>query len=178
MILAGVAGLLLATGTLSGCPGSLDPSLLQGTTGTGGGNGTGGGTGTGGTTMVDCSGSNDGATIITQQCTNVCHSTSMGTAALIGAGLDLTIDSNIASKLVGVKSPGANGSSCGGNNEPYLEAGSNPAKGLFIWKIQTNPRCDQNSACCGALMPQGSPTGLSAAQQQCIIQWATTLTTQ
>lgn len=174
MILAGAAGLLVAAGTLSGCPGSLDPSLLPPPTGSGGSSGSGGGNGTGGTMTVDCSGSNSGATIITSQC-GICHSAS--SAGLLGAGLDLTVDSNIGSRLVGVTSPGATGSMCGGNSEPYLEAGSNPAKGLLILKIQ-DANCQNDAPCCGGLMPSGNLTPLPTTQQQCIIQWATTLTTQ
>ncbi len=173
MILAGAAGLLVAAGTLSGCPGSLDPSLLPPPSGSGGSNGSGGGTGSGGTTTVDCSGNNSGASIIASMCTPGCHDSVA--ASLIG-GVDLTLDANIASRLVGVKSQGKGESACGSNSEPYLEAGSNPAKGLLIWKIQSNPRCEQNSSCCGVLMPQGALTPLSSAQQECITQWATTLT--
>ena len=174
MLLADAAGLLMAAGALSGCPGSLDPSLLQGLSGSGGSTGSGGGTGTGGSTTVDCSGANDGASIIMSTCQPACHEPS--TAPLIG-GVDLTVDANIGSRLVGVTSQGKGESACGSNSEPYLEAGSNPAKGLLIWKIQTNPRCEQNPSCCGVFMPQNAITPLSSIQQQCITQWATTLTT-
>lgn len=167
--LATVAGLLLAAGALTGCPGSLDPDLMgqPPSTGSGGSTGTGGSMGTGGGSGNNCTGDNDGATIVTSQCV-VCHSTSA--ANQLGGGLDLTIDANIKSRLVGVKSPSneVGMSECGGKG-PYLNAGSSPATGLLIDKIQmaTPP--------CGKQMPWLLPA-LPTVQQQCLIQWATTLT--
>lgn len=171
--LATVAGLLLTAGALTGCPGSLDPSLMgePPATGTGGSNGTGGMNGSGGSpgsggSNVDCSGSNDGAMIVSSQCL-VCHGAS--TAVSIGGGLDLTIDANIKSRLVGVKPPGTAASSkCSGQTMPYLNANSMPATGLLIDKVQ------KSTPECGDQMPQGNP--LSSIQQQCLIKWATTLT--
>jgi len=169
--LATVAGLLLAAGALTGCPGSLDPGLMgePPSTGSGGTSGTGGSMGTGGGSGPDCSGDNDGATIVTGQCAMICHSTANN--GTIGGGLDLTVDGNIKSRLVGMKSPSnaQGGSLCAGNGTPYLNANSNPATGLLIDKVQkTKPQC-------GDQMPQG--TALPSNQQQCLIKWVTTLTT-
>lgn len=166
-LLAGATGWLLAAGAVAGCAGSLDPSLNQ--TGSGGSNGTGSGgsmgTGSGGSSG-NCTGDNDGATIVMNQCTSMCHSPGNP----LSVGLDLTNDSGIGSRLVGVTSKGGGLSQCGGNSEPYLTAKSNPATGLLIDKMKTNPPC-------GASMPFGE-TVLSATQQQCVIQWATTIANQ
>jgi hypothetical protein len=170
--LLGAAGSLALLATLSACPGSLDPSLLEGEGGSPGSGGTGGGTGgTGGGTSDNCTGGNDGATLITNNCaTGSCHDTA--DANKTGAGLDLTIDSTIANRLVGIDSPGdsAAGSACGGEQEPYLNTNSNPATGLLIDKITLSvPPC-------GLQMPYIAAP-LSGTKQQCIIEWATTLTT-
>lgn len=161
-LLAGVTGWLLAAGAVAGCAGSLDPSLNQ--TGSGGNDGTGSGgnmgSGGGGSSLT-CTGDNDPMMILTSTCTT-CHVS--GNA--LSAGLDLTPDSNIKTRLVGVKSAGMGASECGGNSEPYLTAGSNPATGLFIDKLGNPP--------CGVKMPEiGSVTTM---QVQCLKQWATTLT--
>jgi hypothetical protein len=94
-----------------------------------------------------------------------CHSTS--SASLLGAGLDLTVNSSIGSRLVGVMSAGKGNSMCKGSTEPYLVAKTNPAMGLFVDKLNPSPPC-------GVQMPQvGGP--LTSDQQNCIIQWATGL---
>jgi hypothetical protein len=178
---ASAAGALVTVLMVSGCPGTLDPSMFKntgGSTGTGGsGSGTGGSGQTGGTpgtggSATNCTGGNDGASILTGNCaTSSCHipgSANDGTAG----GLDLTPDANIASRLVGVTSVGTadNGSMCVGNSTPYLNANSNPATGLFIDKFtMVHPPC-------GAQMPFDSPFPLTSTQQSCLIQWATTLT--
>jgi len=181
---AGAAGALATVLALSGCPGTLDPSMFKNTggsngtgtggsgSGTGGSNPTGGSTGTGGTASGNCTGGNDGATLVTTNCaTAFCHipgSANDGTAG----GLDLTPDSNIGSRLVGVTSVGTatNGSQCMGNTTPYLNANSSPATGLLIDKItMAHPPC-------GSQMPFDAPMPLNATQQMCLIQWATTLT--
>ena len=136
--------------------------------GTGGSNPTGGATGTGGTS-ANCTGSNDGATIVANSCaSSLCHDAA--DANTFGAGLDLTINSTIGSRLVDVKSPGDTnaGSVCGGSSEAYLNSGSNPATGLLIDKIKANPPC-------GSRMPL-TGVALSPMQQTCLAQWATTLT--
>jgi hypothetical protein len=162
-LLAGATGWLLAAGAVAGCAGSLDPSL----TGSGGNNGTGSGGSTGsggGGATADCTGSNDPQMILTTSCGSGagCHIP----GGALSAGLDLTPDSNIGSRLVGVKSSGSGQSMCGSNTEPYLMAGSNPATGLFIDKLGNPP--------CGLKMPEvGS---ITATQVQCLKDWATTLT--
>jgi hypothetical protein len=164
--LAGAAGALLAATALSGCPGELDPAIMMqhGTGGTSGG--TGGTSGGTGGSSADCSGSNAGDQVIASTCaTSGCHNNS----APLNAGLDLTNDSGLAGRLVGVKSSGGLISQCGGNTTPYLNKSSNPATGLLIDKIKSNPPC-------GVQMPEGQ-TPLSATVVQCIVQWATTLTT-
>lgn len=162
--LAVVAALLALP--IAGCAGSLDPSQFPA-----GGDGTGGtsGGGTGGSNP--CTGNLAGATIVTNDCAiSGCHDTA-GSTGPLGAGLDLTVDTGIGGRLVGVMSDGntAYGSACGGNQTPYLTQGSNPATGLLIDKIQPNPPC-------GVQMPYVG-SYLSQQQQTCLIQWATTLTT-
>jgi hypothetical protein len=170
----GAAGALVSVLMLGACAGSSDPLVVKsgtgGNTGTGGGP-TGGATGTGGTAL-NCTGGNDGASIVTVNCaTTFCHIPGTDNDGTAG-GLDLTVDANIGSRLVGVKSVGTadNGSMCMGNTTPYLNAGSNPATGLLIDKVtMVNPPC-------GAQMPFDSPFPLTTMQQKCLVQWATTLT--
>jgi hypothetical protein len=92
----------------------------------------------------------------------------------------LTVDANIGSRLVDIMSTGTanNGSLCVGNTEPYLVGGSTPARGLLIQKIQSSPKCSpsENPPCCGNGMPWPGVTLLSVQQENCLIQWATTLT--
>jgi hypothetical protein len=172
------AGAFVSVLMLTGCPGTLDPTLFNntsgagGNTGTGGGNPTGGSTGTGGV-AANCTGGNDGVSILTSYCavTGGCHVPGASNEGVSG-GLDLTPDSNIASRLVGVTSVGTanNMSQCTGQTAPYLKSGSNPATGLMIDKFtMTNPPC-------GAQMPASAPFPLTAIQQTCLTQWATTLT--
>jgi hypothetical protein len=153
-LIVGAAGWLLLAGGFSGCSSS-DPNHQTGTGGTGG-------------SMVDCTGDNEPTMILTSTCTiSPCHNSS--TASSLAGGLDLTPDANIKSRLVGVKSSGKGGSACGSNTTPYLNAGSNPATGLFIDKLGPNPPC-------GVRMPQVGT--LTSTQQQCLKNWATSLTTQ
>lgn len=172
---AAVGGLIAAS-TLSGCPGTLDPELLKMATGAGGSNGNGGdnpaggsgGTGGTGGSISACTGGNDGATIVTGTCAVTgCHDS---TSASFSGGLDLTVNSTISSRLVGVTAGGnvPNNSMCVGQTEPYLTPGSNPATGLLIDKVEANPPC-------GSRMPFGG-FALATTQQNCLIQWATTLT--
>src|SRR4051794_30141706 len=101
--------------TLFGCSGAIDPAVVKagtggsraggdmgsGGTGSGGGGSAGGATGTGGSAL-SCTGGNSGASILTVNCaTSFCH---IPGAANDGraAGLDLTVDPNIGSRLVGV----------------------------------------------------------------------------
>jgi len=159
--IAGAAGALLAAVALTGCPGDIDPSIQMPQPGTGG-------SGTGGTSG-NCTGGNSGDQIITSTCAiSGCHDANG--AATTGAGLDLTVNSGIKSRLVGVMTGGSIFSMCGGNTTPYLNAGSNPATGLLIDKLQPSPPC-------GIQMPEVGPK-LTSAQEACVVQWATTLTTQ
>jgi hypothetical protein len=163
----GLLDVILTSLGLMGCPGSLDPSLVGGT----GSGGTSGG-GTGGTASVNCTGTNDGATLITTNCAAVsgCHMP----GGITGAGLDLTIDPTIGSRLVGVLSSGdtTHGSVCGGWSTPYLTPGAIPTPtGLLIDKISLKIG---NAALCpgGSPMPYPGVVLLSATQQACIEQWA------
>lgn len=143
-----------------GCAGSLDPKEFP-VTGSGGEAGGGGSTGS-------CVGDPDGASIVMKSCAVVgCHDAA--DANLSGAGLDLTIDPMIMSRLVGVRSAGDTDarSLCGGTDTPYLNAGSSPATGLLIDKLAPDPPC-------GSRMPLGG--ALTSQQQSCLIAWATTVT--
>jgi hypothetical protein len=177
----GAVGALVSVSMLSGCPGTLDPDVAKMATGTGSGgatgsggsgnggsNPTGGATGTGGTMASNCTGNNDGATIVMSICAqSYCHDA--GGASACG-GLDLTVDANIGARLVGVMSVGTvdNGSMCMGNAEPYLTPTSNPATGLLIDKLKANRPC-------GSQMPLDS-LALTTTQTACLTTWATTLT--
>jgi len=166
--LFGLLGVLATSLGLMGCPGSLDSSLLNNGSGTGG---TSGGTGTGGSASVNCTGTNDGATLITTNCAiSGCHIP----GGVQSEGLDLTIDATIGSRLVGVLSPGASGSVCGGWPTPYLTPGAIPTPtGLLIDKIKGPPPC-------GDQMPWPGPpeaTALTATQLSCVEAWAEGLIT-
>jgi len=169
----GLLGVVATSLGLMGCPGSLDPSLLGDGTGTGG---TSGGGGSGGTSSVNCTGTNDGAALIMANCAvSGCHLP----GGVQGAGLDLTIDATIGSRLVGVLSPGdtTHQSVCGGWPTPYLTPGSTPTPtGLLIDKISLK---NGNAALCpnGDQMPWPGITPLPALQQTCIEQWAEGLIT-
>jgi hypothetical protein len=131
-------------------------------TGAGGNSGSGGNTGTGGTSG-NCAA--EGASVIMSTCAMPgCHDP---TSASFSGGLDLTVDSTIGSRLVGVMPGTAAQSACTGDG-PYLVAGSNPATGLLIDKLQTAPPC-------GSRMPLGE-LALTDQEQSCLTQWATTLT--
>jgi hypothetical protein len=166
--LFGLLGVVATSLGLMGCPGSLDSSLLNNTTGAGG---TSGGSGTGGMASVNCTGTNDGATLVTANCAiSGCHVP----GGVQGAGLDLTIDATIGSRLVGVLSPGdtTHGSVCGGWPTPYLTPGAIPTPtGLLIDKISLKTG---NAALCpmGDAMPWPGISNLPVTQQACIEQWA------
>jgi hypothetical protein len=158
----GLFDVILTSVGLMGCPGSLDPSIMRGAGGTSGGGGTGG--------TVTC----DVTSIFTQPvgygcATTGCHDTA--DAPLAAAGLDLTLNATIGSRLVGVASPGDTNASgaqaCAG--KIYLDPMSNPATGLLIDKI-TLP--DNSAGLCGLAMPYPGTSRLSAAQQTCVEQWA------
>ena len=140
---------LLSVLTL-GCAGSLDP-------GVGGGGGGSSGGGTGGATTADCA-----TPILASKCVP-CHATGGGSA-----NLDLQ-SPNIGARLVGkMGGPATTGGLC--STMVLLNAGSNPATGVFMDKITmaTPP--------CGSLMPFGGPM-LPQDQITCLQNWATGLTT-
>ena len=155
--LVGAAGMLVSVLMLSGCPGTLDPAVLAGSTGTGG-------------SSSNCTGDNAGATIVTKNCAiSGCHDSS---GAVFAGDLDLTVDSTIGSRLVGVMAAqptATNLAACMDETVPLLVAGSTPATGLLIDKINPNPPC-------GLAMPYPGLILLPAAQRTCLIEWATTLT--
>jgi hypothetical protein len=88
---AGAAGGLLSVLVLAGCPGSLDLAEFQsgsgGSNATGGSSQTGGSTGTGGAS-ADCTGGNDGATIVTNSCAvSTCHIPGASNDGMSGASI-------------------------------------------------------------------------------------------
>ncbi len=148
-VIGAVAGVALAG--LAGCAGEIDPSLLASQTGGGGG------------TMV-C---NAPQMVFATNCAlSSCHAaTSIG-----GAGLDL-VSAGVVARLVG-QGPSTNvaaGALCGGAGKPYLVAGSNPATGLLLDKI------DSNKVTCGSAMSLLS--GITSSQVACLTAWATAVTT-
>jgi hypothetical protein len=200
--LVGAVSALVATTMLSGCPGTLDPEIVK-MLGSGGGSGSGsggstgsGGSGSGGTNpssggtgggTADCTGSNDVNYIImgtgSSDCPGVkcvacaqsgCHVPGALSADVSG-GLDLTLDSNIGSRLIDVMSMGSqttNGSLCAGKtSEPYLASTSNPPTGLLLDKLT-------NKKPCGDQMPWPGPPGaiaLTSQQIACVSAWAESL---
>jgi hypothetical protein len=178
----GLLGVLAISLCSLGCPGTLDPSLLGlldggGSGATGGSSAKGGKGATGGASATGGSGgaagggcTNGGADLVTNSCVSIgCHD-----SLTVEAGLDLTPNSSVGSRLIGVKSTGASASACGGFATPYLVAGSNPATGLLINKISLS---NGNAGLCGDAMPYPGVTLLSANQQTCIEQWAEGLIT-
>jgi hypothetical protein len=162
----GLLDVVLTSLGLMGCPGSLDPALLASS----GSGGTSGGSGMGGTGTCDVTAifTSTATTAPTGCATSGCHDTA--DATLYAAGLDLTLNDTIGSRLVGVASPGTSPSSavaCAG--KIYLDPMSNPATGLLIDKI-TLPNNSPNL--CGSAMPFPGVSRLSAAQQTCVEQWA------
>jgi hypothetical protein len=109
---------------------------------------------------------NTGCTVI-----GACHDNA-GSAA----GQDLTAGSGWQNKLVGMGPVAGRGASmalqsmCAGMNRMYLIAGSKPAAGLMIDKIDPS-----KAAPCGAHMPN-LPPALTPAQFQCVQSYLTTLT--
>ena len=148
-LLFGSAVLSLA---LYGCPGDLDPSL----TGTGTG-GTGGGV-CDAPTMVLAS------TDLQKGCSNptACHA-----AATHEAGLDLE-SAGVIGRLLGKAPDPASSVSCMSSTMQYLIAGTTPAQGLMIDKLNQTPSC-------GAPMPYPLG-GIPAATKACLVEWANAVT--
>jgi hypothetical protein len=105
--------------------------------------------------------------VFTASCSLVgCHSAN--TAA--GAGLDLA-SAGLVARLVG-QGPSTNvaaGAVCTSAGKPYLVAGSDPATGLLIDKM------DAAKVTCGTAMPQVGQ--VTASQRACLSAWATAATT-
>jgi hypothetical protein len=156
----GLLGVLATSLGALGCPGTLDPSLLDGGSSAGAAGSTGaGGSGAGGSGGT--SSCNQDLAVTTNCASANCHD-----SITKEAGLDLTPGAGVTARLVGVKSMGGGDSQCGGNTEAYLNANSNPATGLMIDKMTIrNPPC-------GSLMPFGAATPLPAATLACLEQWA------
>jgi hypothetical protein len=150
--LKSAAALLLAVASLgvAGCPGELDPDLLNGT-GTGG---------TGGTQICN------GATFMKGA---VCSMSGCHYMTNPASGLDLYSD-GVIQRLLGRAPDPAISMSCAQNSTPLLVAGSNPATGLLLDKLK-------KPAPCGTAMPYPGLELLPAADITCIQEWATAVTT-
>jgi hypothetical protein len=129
---------------LAGCPGTLDPSLLNGSGGTSGG--------------LSC----DPTTAFNNgKCSSSgCHDMN-GYAANFSMAT-----TGWETHLVGVNPMGGGtlASACTANG-PYLMPGVQPAAGLFMLKIKGG------GGLCGLQMPFGM-TPLSSTDQDCIQKWA------
>ena len=148
-----VVGAVAAAVLAAGCAGDLDPSLIPlGQGGSGGG----------GATACDAP-----KMVFTASCALTgCHAANSAG----GAGLDLA-SAGVAGRLLG-KGPSTNvsgGALCDSAGKPYLVAGSNPATGLLMDKM------DAAKTTCGSTM---SVLGqLTASQLTCLSDWATGVTT-
>jgi hypothetical protein len=158
-----------------------------GSTGSGGSNNSGGATGSGGSS-ADCTGNNDINYIVmgtgVSDCAKSpvgpgcnacaqsgCHIPDSGNtkSASVSGGLDMTLDANIGSRLIGVfAGTVANASECTSAGKNYLDAHSNPASGLLIDKVKANPSC-------GKRMPYPGITTLTSTQITCFEAWAESL---
>jgi len=144
----GAAGAVLLAVALGGCPGEIDPSLLNMNT-------------------KQC-GQSDADAIFNKYLCNqaACHGD--GSMSAPAAGFKMA-PSGWQSSLVGGQPVAGQGSMCMANG-PYLDPGSNPATGLFMKKLTTSPGC-------GVRMPQVTSIGyLTSAEMTCVTQWATALT--
>lgn len=140
-----LGALLLALG-LGGCPGTLDPSLVDA-----GGSGTGGSGG---------SGACDAPAIFAKY---TCAAISCHDANGSSAGFKMT-PAGWENTLVDGNPTGLGGSACSGQG-PYLMRGTTPAQGLFLRKISATPGC-------GARMPFGAPMFLTADELGCVQTFA------
>jgi hypothetical protein len=135
--------LLVAAGLgLSGCPGELDPRLLNP-----------------GPTVCDGE-----ALLASAKCSMAgCH------FMTVPAGdLDL-FSPGVIQRLVG-RMPTPTSTSCSTITTPYLTAGSNPATGLLLDKLQMTPMC-------GLAMPYPGLMLLPANEIACLQEWSTAVTT-
>jgi len=149
-----VAWLSFVLAGLAACAGEIDPSLIPGSLGQGGSGG--------GTTPCDAP-----KMVFAASCAIAgCHATNSSG----GAGLDLG-SAGVAARLLG-QGPSTNaaaGALCSDAGKPYLAAGSNPATGLLMDKI------DAAKVMCGSSMALLGQ--LTATQLTCLSAWATGVTT-
>ncbi len=158
-VVGAVAGAVLVG--LAGCPGELDPSLLPGGSNNPLGQAGSGGGGSG-ATVCDAP-----QMVFAARCAVAgCHSANSAG----GAGLDL-VSAGVVGRLLG-QGPSTNvaaGAACDSVGKPYLVAGSNPAAGLLMDKM------DSAKVTCGSTM---SALGqLNSSQLACLSAWATAVTT-
>jgi hypothetical protein len=159
-IALGVVGAVFLAVGLGGCPGSLDASLLDAGIGRGGSSG--GGSGGSGGGAAACNRDMAMAALTTYMCSQAsCHS-----AAVKLSGFDMET-AGWETHLVGVN-PTSMSMACA-TNGPYLVAGSSPAKGLFLQKIN-------GSQPCGTRMPYPGTTPMAQPDIDCVQSWANTLT--
>jgi hypothetical protein len=148
------APLSLVLAGLAACAGEIDPSLIPGALGQAGSGG--------GTPPCDAP-----QMVFAPRCAVAgCHAA----GSTSGAGLDLA-STGLVSRLLG-QGPSTNtaaGAMCASAGKPYLVAGSNPATGLLMDKM------DAEKVTCGSAM---SLLGqLTASQIACLSAWATAVTT-
>src|SRR5262245_46479670 len=135
---------------LAACAGEIDPSLIPGALGQAGSGG--------GAPPCDAP-----QMVLAPRCALAgCHAA----GTMSGAGLDLG-SAGVVSRLVG-QGPSTNtaaGALCASAGKPYLVAGSNPATGLLMDKM------DAAKVTCGSTM---SLLGaLTSSQISCLSAWAT-----
>jgi hypothetical protein len=162
-----MAAVALSVGA-AGCASGSDGTGTAGS-GTAGG---GGGGAAGSTGACNLAQVNTILDSIPHGCTQIiCHN-----AMVKAGGLDLQT-ADWSTKLVGMGPvAGAGGPSyptmCAGMGKMYLNAGSNPATGLFLDKMDP---ATLGTPPCGMHMPE-LYTVLSATEFSCVKSWATTLT--
>jgi hypothetical protein len=156
MKLRAVAQLSFVLAGLAACAGEIDPSLIPNAN-----NPTGQG-GSGGATPCDAP-----KMVFATSCAIAgCHAANSAG----GAGLDLA-SAGVVGRLLG-QGPSTNaaaGALCTDAGKPYLVAGSNPATGLLMDKM------DAAKLMCGS--PMSLLGQLTATQLTCLSAWATGVTT-
>jgi hypothetical protein len=148
----GSLALAAATLALYGCPGELDPSLTGGTGGTGG------------STVCDAPSMVLANTDTTKGCgdNTACHG-----ATIHEGGLDL-VSAGVIGRLLDKAPNPATSQACQSVTKAYLISNTSPAQGLLLDKL--------NTGTCGSPMP--FPLGgLPQMQRDCLMQWATAVTT-
>jgi hypothetical protein len=156
MKLRAAAWLSCVLAGLGACAGEIDPSLIPTANNPQGQGGSGGATPCDAPKMV----------FATSCAIPGCHAASSAG----GAGLDLA-STGVVGRLLG-QGPSTNvaaGAVCDSVGKPYLVAGSNPATGLLIDKI------DAAKVTCGS--PMSVLGQLTSTQITCLSAWATGVTT-